>query len=156
MNPSLRQWQEALAGALESPDAAPRLLDMVAQDRRVPPASGLEVYSRTSRGARVRALREAYPVCCQVVGEQCFLAFARDLITEFPSASPDLNLFGGDLPTLFGRLVSQHPAFQDLPWLPDLGHLEWALHRALYSPDDPLPTSPSWRPIRTLADSSRI
>lgn len=139
MKPSLRQWQEALANALESPDAAPRLLGMVATGRRVPPASGLEVYTRTSQGARMRALRAAYPVCRQVVGEHCFSAFARDLVTEFPSTSPDLNMFGGELPTLFSRRVAQHPAFRELPWLPDLGHLEWTLHRALYSPDDPPP-----------------
>ncbi|WP_377703702.1 DUF692 family multinuclear iron-containing protein [Pseudoduganella sp. UC29_71] len=84
-----------------------------------------------------KTLSNAYPVIAQLVGEEFFGGLSGEYGRAHPSASGDLNQFGAD----FAAFLSDFPHTADLPYLPDMARLEWALHRAHYAPDAPAVTA---------------
>ncbi|WP_371867340.1 MNIO family bufferin maturase [Duganella lactea] len=77
-----------------------------------------------------KTLAAAYPVLLALVGEGFFGGLARAYGRARPSGNPDLHHFGAGLA---GFLRDFPPAAQ-LPYLPDMARLEWALHRAHFAP----------------------
>ncbi|NRR30966.1 DUF692 family protein [Oxalobacteraceae bacterium] len=75
-----------------------------------------------------KTLGAAYPVLCQLVGEEFFGGLSQAYGHAHPSDNPDLNRFGAH----FGDFLASFPHVADLPYLPDMARLEWALHRAHY------------------------
>jgi hypothetical protein len=90
----------------------------------------LLVYRQNITGARQRVLEIIYPVCCKIVGADCFDTLARDYAWVKNIRRPDLNHFGDEFARLLENIVSQHSAFSGLDYLPDLARLEWYWHRA--------------------------
>ena len=78
-----------------------------------------------------RVLGQAYPVVLALVGEEFFSGLARAYGRQHPSSDADLNQFGDGFAAFLATFA---PAAQ-LPYLPDMARLEWALHRAHYAPD---------------------
>ena len=72
------------------------------------------------------ALRLAYPVCEQLVGEECFAGLARLYWRAHPPQSGDLNQYGD----AFGAVIACVDEMAALPWLADVARLEWAVHQA--------------------------
>jgi uncharacterized protein (UPF0276 family) len=77
-----------------------------------------------------KTLAAAYPVVLALVGEDFFGGLARAYGRTQPSDNPDLNHFGAR----FAAFLHDFPHVAELPYLPDLAALEWALHRAHYAP----------------------
>ncbi len=101
-------------------------------------ARRLAVYRGNLLAASGHALAAAYPVIAQVVGTEFFEALARAYQAHSPSTSGDLNQYGMQLPAF----LEDFPHVRELPYLPDLARLEWAVHRAHYGADaDPLDVS---------------
>lgn len=98
---------------------------------------GCRVYRSSSRGTRARALRDVYPVCRRLVGDNCFDAMAADCVRHYPSRHADLNQFGSAFVDLTEELTRRSAAFSELPWLPDLVRLEWLCHTLYYRDEDP-------------------
>lgn len=118
----LRAMQSAFAASLQDKSLAADWIvgDAAHAQRR------LAIYRANVAVAAARALGAAYPVARQSVGDEFFDALARQYLAAYPSTSGDLNDFGDRFPDFaagFGPLVN-------LPWLPDLARLEWAVHRA--------------------------
>ena len=80
-----------------------------------------------------RVLGQAYPVLLALVGEEFFAGLAREYGRRYPSQDADLNRFGDG----FGDFLTSFPPAAQLPYLPDMARLEWALHLAHYAPDAP-------------------
>ena len=78
-----------------------------------------------------RTLGQAYPVVLALVGEQFFGGLARAYGRQMPSDSADLNEFG----ERFADFLSSFPPAAELPYLPDMARLEWAVHLAHYAAD---------------------
>ena len=93
----------------------------------------LALYRGNVLAARSKALQAAYPVLQQIVGEDFFVALARRYMHAHPSQSGDLNEFGEHL----GTFLRGFEAAAELPYLADIAHLEWAVHRAHYAADAP-------------------
>lgn len=87
---------------------------------------GWRAYRRNALASAWRALAAAYPTVQQVLGDEALKALARDLWQAQPPERGDLAWFGGGLPAL----LAAQPAYADLPWLPDLARLDWAVHQA--------------------------
>jgi uncharacterized protein (UPF0276 family) len=123
---------EALAAGQQA--FATALLDTAAV---LPSFAGESVPQRFSlyRGnlsaTRRRTLGQAYPVVLALVGEQFFDGLARAYGQKMPSDSADLNQFGAR----FADFLAAFPPVADLPYLPDMARLEWALHLAHYAAD---------------------
>ncbi len=128
---SLPELQRAFGEAVDRREMTPALAPWLAGSAERIDA-GLAVYRGNVRGNLAQALAGAYPVVVELVGEDFFDALARDYARARPSTSGDLNVYGDGL----AEFVAGHPHTQDLPYLPDLARLEWALHRAYYAADE--------------------
>ena len=78
-----------------------------------------------------RTLGHAYPVVLALVGEDFFGGLARAYGGQYPSDSADLNQFGDG----FADFLAAFPPVDELPYLPDMARLEWAVHLAHYAAD---------------------
>lgn len=107
------------------------LLDALLQPR--PPATtgaaealGLNIYRANAHAHAERALAAAFPVVCALLGDGGAVPLARALWHHAPPGRGDLAQWGDALPGFIGA----EPAFADMPWLPDVARIEWAVHRA--------------------------
>jgi len=120
-------------------DAAGRLL---AESGALSAADRFFIYRNNITGARVRALGAIYPVCKEIVGEDCFQGMARSFAWQTPDRSEDLNVYGEAFAAFLAEQVRTQEAFSALPYLPELARLEWYWHAAYYAPDDvPFPAT---------------
>jgi putative DNA-binding protein len=88
------------------------------------------VHRETTLAALTHALESIYPSCLRIVGPEFFRAMARRFAGEVPSTSPDLNDYGES----FAEWLAIFPPARELPYLPDVARLDWALHRARHAP----------------------
>lgn len=103
---------------------------------RLSTAESLNVYRRNLEGALLGALREIFPVCAALVGENCFRAIARAYGEAHPARHPDLGKRGDAFP----HFLQTFDALQTVPYLPDMARLELAWHQAFTAPSAPLLT----------------
>ena len=92
---------------------------------------GLAVYRANAQASARRALEAAYPVISQLIGEENFAYLARDFWQAHPPICGDLAQWGEPL----AAFAAQAPQLADLPFLPDVAHIEWALHVCAGAPD---------------------
>ncbi len=90
-----------------------------------------EVYRDNVRAVWRSAMDNVFPVVHQLVGDDFFSGLCHEYAAAHPSASGDLNQFGAHFPEF---LRGFSPA-QELPYLPDVATLEWAVQRAYYAAD---------------------
>lgn len=137
MSPSLATQQQALLQALldwPAQDAIEKLA-IHAVDIR---GRGLKAYQANAHALAQRALRAAYPVVAQMLGEESFSDLARALWHAQPPHLGDIARWGGGL----AAFMEQAPQLQDHPYLGDVARCEWALHRAQFAADaTPEPTT---------------
>ncbi len=125
----------ALAAAQQ--DFAGALLDVGQQEPALAQCKGegkahrLALYRGNLTSTWDKTLAQAYPVVRQLVGEEFFGGLARAYGRAHASDSGDLNRFGAR----FAEFLAGFPHVAELPYLPDMARLEWALHRAHYSAD---------------------
>lgn len=101
----------------------------------------LSAHWQTTLGARAAALAGTYPVCRRLVGDEFFEALARRAARALAAPSPDLNDYGADL----AEFLASFPAARELPYLPDVARLEWALQRARHAAEPPPVLPERWR-----------
>ena len=89
------------------------------------------LYRGTMSATWRRTLGNAYPVVLALVGDEFFGGLVRAYGRQYPSDSPDLNQFGA----CFADFLADFPHVAELPYLPDMARLEWAVHLAHYAPD---------------------
>jgi hypothetical protein len=98
--------------------------------RDTPADERLAIYHRSALANRRGALAAAYPVVARLVGESFFGEAAARYGEAFPSRSGDLNAFGDR----FATFLEAYPYARELPYLPDVARLEWAVHESRHSP----------------------
>ncbi|MGC5702889.1 putative DNA-binding domain-containing protein [Pseudomonas sp. NFXW11] len=110
------------------------------------PASRFAVYRNNVQGSLINALRDAYPVVAQLVGEEFFSAMAALYVQDFAPRSPLLNDYGQDL----GDFIQGFGPAGGLPYLADMARLE-RLRVEAYHAADARPIEPA----RLLAAMNR-
>jgi hypothetical protein len=110
-----------MPAAAESPFAGP----VAALERR------LAVYRGNGAANGRKALAAAYPIVEKLVGAAFFDGLALEYARHSPSREGDLNEFGH----AFAQFLAGFPPVRELPYLPDVARLEWAIHRAHYAAD---------------------
>jgi hypothetical protein len=127
--PSLRDVQHAVRCSLIGLDdeaAAPYVLaDGIA------PAARLAIYRNTYDGNLINALRLSFPAVHKLVGAEFFEGAARIFAREHPPRVSWLDGYGAD----FAAFLAEFRPAASLPYLADVAQLEWAVNRALRSPD---------------------
>jgi hypothetical protein len=127
----LRDLQDAMtASVLRSADAPLAALvraDGIAFDGR------LQVYRNNAFSSLTTALKDSFPVVCQLVDERFFGYAAQEYIRTRPPRAPRLAEYGEDFPDF---LAGFEPV-RHLAYLPDVARLEWAVNLAYHAPDAP-------------------
>jgi uncharacterized protein len=128
------RWQSAFASALQNPDAP--VPDLFA---RCDAPARFAVYRNNSAIAAIEALKAQFPTVLQLVGDEAFFGAARAFAQDNPPLSPVLAEYGEKFPAfLAGFLERQGVA--DMPYLPDVARLDWAVLQALRAPEaEPCP-----------------
>ncbi|CAN7752013.1 DNA-binding domain-containing protein [Variovorax sp. LjRoot290] len=93
----------------------------------------LQVYRNNMFESLIAALGAVYPVVARLVGTGFFRHATKACISAHPSRSSNLQDFGGEFP----GFLRAYPPAADLPYLPDVAALEWALHRAYHEAELP-------------------
>ncbi|MGV7210429.1 DUF692 family multinuclear iron-containing protein [Oxalobacteraceae bacterium A2-2] len=128
-----QEQQQFAAGLLDPALAAPALARLKGEHT----GHRYALYRGNLTANWDKALSAAYPVIRMLVGEEFFTALARAYGRAHPSDSGDLNRFGARFPAF----LRGFPHVAELPYLPDMARLEWALHRAHYAPAAPALTA---------------
>lgn len=140
MSLPLAALQSEVLAALWAPrrqDAVERLVPLVEQSAAW--NRGLAAYRSHGLALAGRVLAQAYPVIGQLVGDEAFVALARECWLRHPPIEGDLARWGGDLPELIRALPG---LCDEEPYLPDVARVEGCLHAA-GTADDVLPDLPS-------------
>jgi hypothetical protein len=101
--------------------------------RGVPGTERLAVYAGGYYARTREALEEVYESVRHVVGEAAFARLCRAYAARYPSMEYNLNLAGRH----FAELLAQEPISRELPFLPDLARLEWAVCQAFHAFEQP-------------------
>lgn len=127
-----RQQQALLAALLEwPPQPAIQNLRGYAQGVGSHPERGLQVYQSNGHMLAERALRAAYPVLQQMLGDESFAELARAFWHACPPVHGDIGVWGAQLVDF----IFQSPQLQGEAFLPDVARAEWALHCCATAPD---------------------
>jgi hypothetical protein len=127
--PTLHEVQRAMRRSIvDHGDDA--VADLLAPDG-VPPAESLTLYRGNYAGALIAALRLSYPAIDRLVGAEFFAGAARQFIREMPPRMAWLYDYGG----AFADFLAQFPPAAELPYLPDVARLEWAVNGAIHAVD---------------------
>lgn len=113
MHASLRDLQRRFAASLAGSD----------------PDTG--VYRNTMVTNYRNALAATYPVVRALTGPAFFHGAVDVFCSAHPSTGGDLNVYGGEL----ADFLATYPYAQDLPFLPDVARLEWAIDETSSAPD---------------------
>jgi hypothetical protein len=130
----LHDVQRDFAGAILRKDGA-QIADSIEEDG----LSGerrLQIYRNNTYSLLTDVLKNTFPTVCRLVGDEFFEYAAREYIRVDPPRQPCLYVYGAGLADFLAAFA---PA-SNLPYLPDVARLEWALNEAYYAPDaSPLP-----------------
>lgn len=130
---TLAAQQQALLAALFDwpPQEAVIQLKAHATGTGADPGRGLKAYQAHGHMLAERALRAAYPVMHQLLGESSFADLARAFWHTCPPVHGDIAVWGERLAEFVGQSVQ----LQGEPYLTDVARVEWALHRCASAPD---------------------
>lgn len=126
---TLKNLQEKFLNALYDPETVDNFLLTIDTTENFSAINRFLVYQDSIIAGLVRALREIYPVCEKLVGEEFFLAMTHPFVKKIPSHSPNLNDYGAQ----FADFVAQFSPAKCLVYLADVCRLEWCYHTACYS-----------------------
>jgi hypothetical protein len=128
--PSLREVQRGFVAATVFGDTrALAGLGIVAG--ALDPAARIAIYHNNVLGNYYKALAATYPVVQRLVGGPFFNAAIDVFVREHPSPRGDVNRYGGEL----ARFLAAYPPARELPYLPDVARLEWAIDQANIAAD---------------------
>ncbi len=113
---------------------------------RLSAEESLRVYQRNLEGSLLKALREIFPVCAALVGEDCFRTIARQYGEAHPSLHPDLGRRGDAFPSF----VQMLDFLSSVPYLPDMARLELAWHQAFTAANLPPLTEEAAKNLATI------
>ena len=127
----LRDLQGALAASVLQGTDAP-LAPIVRADG-IDFEGRLQVYRNNTFSSLTAALKDSFPVVCQLVDERFFGYAAQEYIRARPPRAPRLAEYGGD----FAEFLAGFEPVRHLAYLPDVARLEWAVNAAYHAADAP-------------------
>jgi hypothetical protein len=128
--PSLRELQRGFAAATIFGDST-ALASLRIVDGGLSASARIAIYRNNLLANFRKALSATYPVVEALVGPVFFGANVEVFVRAHPSTRGDVNRYGGEL----ARFLATYPPARDLPYLPDVARLEWAIDQAHIAPD---------------------
>ena len=127
--PSLRELQQEFVAAVLEDDAKTTLAITPAGDA----SARFAIYRRAVFANYRNALGATFPVVARLTGTPFFNAAVDAFVHAHPSRSGDLNVYGDG----FATFLADYAPATELPYLPDVARLEWAIDEAGRAPDAP-------------------
>lgn len=125
--PSLRELQRAFSAGVFN-ELSTELAQHI-HSGRFPGPRHFQVYRNNVFESLTNALKAVYPVIERLVGDGFFRYAADTFIRAHPLSSGNLHDFGDG----FAEFVENFQPAQELVYLPDVAHLEWAWHRSFHA-----------------------
>lgn len=144
-----QRQQQFLAALWNDSTQSPELLHSSIASRK----SGLHIYRSNGFAVAERALSGSFPTVQAILGEQGFAVLCKHFWREVPPISGDLGAYGDTLASFIA--VQADEALVNLPFLPCVARLDWAIHRVERAVD-PLPLDPSRWALLSTPDLSRV
>jgi hypothetical protein len=94
------------------------------------PAARLNIYRNHYNASLREALKATYPVVCRLVDERFFGYAASEYVKSSPPRQVCLFEYGESFPDF----LASFPPCANLPYLADVGRLEWLINSALHAP----------------------
>lgn len=129
--PPLRELQGAMAASVLQGVDLP--LAPVVRAAGIAFEGRLQVYRNNTFSSLTAALKDSFPVVCQLVDERFFGYAAQEYIRKHPPRAPRLAEYGGD----FADFLAGFEPVGHLLYLPDVARLEWAVNAAYHAADSP-------------------
>jgi len=98
-----------------------------------PGVARMAVYAGGYQERFHEALAEVYEAVAHIVGAPAFRELATAYTAAYPSHDANLTLVGRSLP----EFLPWYPLSKQLPFLPDLAQLEWAICESFHAFDEP-------------------
>jgi hypothetical protein len=95
------------------------------------PGRRLQIHRNHYLASLAEALAATYPVVARLIGWPCFKGLAREFVMLSPPAGPCLFEYGA----AFACYLEAVPTLGELPYLPDVARLEWAMNAARHAAD---------------------
>lgn len=90
------------------------------------------IYRNNYVASLAGALEATYPAIARLVGAENFAFLAHAYCRRHPPAEPSLHAYGGGFAD---HVAGIEAAVAELPFLPDLARLEWAVNEAYFAAD---------------------
>ncbi len=97
------------------------------------PAIRFAVYRNNVVASLIQALADSFPVINALVGDEFFNAMTAIYVRQHPPRSPVLAYYGAD----FADFLQDFPPAASVPYLADIGRLEYAVIQAFHAADMP-------------------
>jgi hypothetical protein len=128
MSPSLAEIQRSMAARILGRED-PSVHRWIEVPAGVDAALRLAVHTQGYPARVMESLREAFPATANILGEGSFAALVERYAEQIPAELRNLNCVGAVLPAF----LSSDRLERDLPFLPDLARLEWAVLECFHS-----------------------
>lgn len=125
----LQELQQYFVNGLDSNDNT--IFNYIDSNLKLNAQEHLAIYQSSIWGALQKALKEIYPVCNKLVGNDFFIGMSNAFIKQASSFMPDIGSYGAN----FSEFIKTFPPAKSLLYLPDVASLEWAWHKAFSGHD---------------------
>ncbi|TVZ40833.1 putative DNA-binding protein [Alteromonadaceae bacterium 2753L.S.0a.02] len=98
---------------------------------RISSQNSKAIYRRNYRENHIAALADTFELVAKWVGENYFRELAKRYLLAFPNSSGDLNRYGANFAEFLETALLAAPGGEQLSYLPDMAHLDWARLNAL-------------------------
>jgi len=119
---SLADLQSSVARAMIAGEREPVVALLVGGGQ---PGKRLDIHLRHYEVSLIAALRDKFPACAWLAGEDVVNAAARAYVHAHPPEQPCIAEYGEDFP----RFLANHGRARTMPYLESFGTLEWAVGR---------------------------
>lgn len=120
----LRKLQESFSELMFDKTLARTALKDFIQEQGFSQDQRLQIYRNNIFITLTEALKQVYPQTLRLVGEDFFVAVAREYLCTHPSPSGSLDYFGEHYP----GFLATFPAVAAIPYLTEMAEFEWAHH----------------------------
>lgn len=96
---------------------------------------GISIYTSNTKERLVATLEAAFPVCKQVMGNDCFQAMAEEYALQYPSEEKSLYHYGAKFNQFTDLIIKTNEQFYNVAYLPDLALFEWKMHLSFFQKD---------------------
>ncbi|MCI0480614.1 MAG: putative DNA-binding domain-containing protein [Candidatus Dadabacteria bacterium] len=102
------------------------------------------------------ALKDVYPVCLRLLGENYFSFLAWNYLKDRPTDDPDLNRYGHDFPDFLEHEAGVREELGGLDYLAEVSRFEWSLYTASRTDPELIPLESMLSKLMSLGDKDTV